>query len=101
MTIDACARSGDAVRAEQWLLRMEKAGLHATLACYGTLIGALAKLCEVPRIERIIQQMRQAGLETSTAMYNTLISACARCANSRCRRQHFHNRDNCQRLKQH
>ena len=87
MTIDACARSGDALRAAT-AARMEDAGTHATFACCATLNKSLAKLSEVPRIERILEQMRLAGPETSIVMYNTLIRACARHADTQ-RAEHW------------
>merc|ERR1719443_352320 len=77
--VDACARVGDAARAEFWVTEMVRMGEEPGAACYGVLLSAFAKLGDVQRAEKWFGRMQQdSQSDVSILTYNSLINACAK-----------------------
>merc|ERR1712149_62955 len=77
--IDACARVGDADKAEFWLGELVRSGSKPSPVSYGVLLSSFARLGDSARAEAWFNKMQaNAQQEVGVLTYNSLINACSR-----------------------
>ena len=73
--LSACARSGNADRAEEWLRRMEEAGVKRNLTTYNTAINAFGRSRRLENAEQLLQAMPGQGVIPDGLSFKTLVDA--------------------------
>jgi pentatricopeptide repeat domain-containing protein 1 len=76
--IDRAAKAGDLVTAEDYMARMQQAGIKPSVVSFGTVINACAKAGKTTRARYWLTQMIAAGLEPNVITYNALINGAAK-----------------------
>merc|ERR1719333_1952419 len=76
--ISACAKAGDADKAEVWLNRMDELGIEPDVVAFSSVIDACSKADDATRAERIFQRMRGKGITPNIVAYSTLARPFAR-----------------------
>ena len=61
--------------AEEWLTKIELAGLVPNLVSYSTAVAAYARVAEPEQAARLVRRMRDAGVTPDTVTYNALLDA--------------------------
>ncbi|CAE8585468.1 unnamed protein product [Polarella glacialis] len=79
--LSACAKRGDARRAEHWLGAMLERKVDPDVVSYSTLIHACAKANDLQRAEHWLARMGDSNVKANSVTYNTVINACARTGN--------------------
>merc|ERR1719353_1463646 len=69
--INACARVGDADKAEEWLVRMLKDGVEPNVITFNAVIAACAKKGCGDRTEMWLNKMKRAGVPPNSFSYNS------------------------------
>merc|ERR1719310_124241 len=70
--IHACASTGDAAAAEQWLARAQNAGIVSDPVIYSGVIDACGKANDADRAWSIFEQMRARGVRPHVVLYAAL-----------------------------
>lgn len=77
--VDACAKAGDAARAEHWLAEMHARRCAANIRSYNALLSACAKVGNIARAEYWLTEMMQIrSIDVDVISYNAVIHACAK-----------------------
>lgn len=77
--VSACAKAGNAARAEWWLAELIASGVgKPNVISFNIVINACAKANALDRAERWLQRMSELGTRPDTLSFNSLIDACAR-----------------------
>jgi len=75
--IDACAKSGEVERAQQWFLKAEEAGIALDEISYNSVINACAKAGQANRASQWLLKAEEAGVALSVISYASAVQACA------------------------
>jgi len=73
--IHACAKAGNADRAEHWLSQMTTLGVKPNIVSYNAVLNACAKNGDIARAESWLAKAIDAGVMPDVISYNTLITA--------------------------
>merc|ERR1719235_1731302 len=76
--IHACAKAGEAERAEAWLAEMLRCGVKANAVTCNTVINAWAKAGRLDRAEEWVSRLGNMGVKSDVITYNTLVTAYAK-----------------------
>merc|ERR1719183_1806163 len=76
--VDACAKLGDAVRAEKWMERMTARGIEPNVVSYSAMIDACAKAGKPARALQWFEAMRMRGVTPNEHSIAALVDACAK-----------------------
>ena len=74
--INACARCGDAKRAEHWFQKMVAQGVQPGVLTFNSLVNACAKALDVDRAEKWLKEMPKHNVQPDDVSYSTVIHAC-------------------------
>merc|ERR1712008_629118 len=75
--ITACAKAGDALAASQYLLSMEKAGIHPDIVVYGSILHACARAGHAERAKKVFKQMQSSGIQPNAFAYSLMAQSLA------------------------
>ena len=76
--IDACAKVGDAAKAQRWHQRMRNEGVQPNAHSYSAVINAMAKSGHLLAAYEEFERMEQAGVVADVVVYSGLLDACAK-----------------------